>query len=139
MNTTNNVQSVIHVLLKGDFVSSKDVSEKILEIEGKDVPPQSVSSILSKLGKSSKSPFGTLLLKKKKGGTFFYKLKKEALELTDAQAYGLSLKRGPEKFDSVYDEDTPAVFADFEKVHQTQKMKISYCSNSALDLGINGR
>jgi len=98
MKTVGNAQLVVRVLLSGESVTSSEIADKIRESEGKNVKPQDVSSILSRISNPEKSNFGFFIKRRQKGRSFYYKMPKEALMLAENQAYGLTLKTGPDKF-----------------------------------------
>lgn len=98
METIGNSQLIIRVLLSGESFTSNEISKQIAESEEKTLRPQDISSILSKISNPEKSNLAFLIDRTMKDRAFTYKMKDEALVLSEDQAYGLTLKKGPSCF-----------------------------------------
>ncbi|MEA2060603.1 MAG: hypothetical protein U9P10_08910 [Thermodesulfobacteriota bacterium] len=98
MKAIGNSQLIVRVLLSGRALTSNDVSKEIAESEGKTIRAQDTSSILSKISNPEKSNLGFFIDRTMGENAFYYKLKKDALVLSEKQAYGLTLKKGPNCF-----------------------------------------
>ena len=77
-----NIQLIVGTLLKGRVLGSRDISEMILDEEGKEIKIQDVASMLSKISSSKKCDLGFFITRKKKGNSFSYQMAKEALKLS---------------------------------------------------------
>lgn len=87
---------VIHQLMEGDPLTSKDIAEKTSGGNGLDLGTNEVSTILNKINKTD---LGYFIKKKRKGRAFEYQMVDEARDmLTPDQAYGLSLKIGKSRY-----------------------------------------
>lgn len=85
---------VIHQLMEGDPLTSKDIAEKTSG-NGADMDVREVSTIMNKLNKTD---LGHFIKKKRKGRAFEYQIVDEAKYLTPEEAYGLSLKIGKDRY-----------------------------------------
>jgi predicted transcriptional regulator len=86
---------VIHQLMEGDPLTSKDIAEKVSSGNGADMDVREVSTIMNKLNKTA---LGHFIKKKRKGRAFEYQIVDEAKYLTPEEAYGLSLKIGKDRY-----------------------------------------
>ncbi len=86
---------VIHQLMAGDSLTSKDIAEKVNQENGVDMGIREVSTIMNKLNKTD---LGHFIKKKRKGRAFVYGIVEEAKYLTPDEAYGLSLKIGKNRY-----------------------------------------
>ncbi|MFO7885335.1 MAG: hypothetical protein R6U68_10970 [Desulfobacteraceae bacterium] len=118
MKAIGNSQLIVRVLLSGRALTSNDISKKIAESEGKTIRPQDTSSILSKISNPEKSNLGFFIDRTMGKNAFYYKLKKDALVLSEEQAYGLTLKKGPNCFSI---EELKQQFPDLAKYIQPGK------------------
>lgn len=84
-------QLVIDALMTGKALKSNDIAEMITE---KKVSVKDISSLLSKLSNKDRCALGCFIERKQVNGIFVYSIVKEALSLSEDQAYGLSLKTG---------------------------------------------
>ncbi len=85
---------VIHQLMEGDPLTSKDIAEKV-NGNGVDMDVREVSTIMNKLNKTD---LGHFITKKRKGRAFEYQVVDEAKHLTPEEAHGLSLKIGKDRY-----------------------------------------
>lgn len=92
------VQWVIQALLTGQALKAKDLAEIASEQSQKAISPQSAARILSRISDPEKSDLGRFIRKSKQGGSFVYQMVGEALMLTPAQAYGLTVKSGRDRY-----------------------------------------
>lgn len=94
----SSAQLIINALLTGDHLMSKDISDMILEDDGRLIKVQDVASMLSKIKNTQRSDLGYFIKREKEGNTYTYFLVEEALELTEDQAYELTLKIGKDRY-----------------------------------------
>ncbi|MDM8552437.1 hypothetical protein QUF72_20290 [Desulfobacterales bacterium HSG2] len=94
----SNAQLIIGTLLSGKTLKSRDVSDIIRKGDGKKINVQDVASMLSKVSNPRKSDLGYFIERVKDGNTFAYYMVKEAIKLSEEQAYGLTLKIGKDKY-----------------------------------------
>jgi hypothetical protein len=94
----SNAQLIIETLMSGETLRSREISDRISEAAGRDIKVQDVASMLSKLSDSKKCNLGFFIQRTKDGIGFVYQVADELLELSKAQAYGLALKTGKEKY-----------------------------------------
>jgi len=93
-----NIQSVIETLLDGEPLTSRQICNKILEMEGKDIKVQDVASMLSRISDAKKCTLGHFIKRSKKGNKFTYQMVKEAQDLSGYKAYNLTLKTGQDRY-----------------------------------------
>ncbi len=93
-----NIQSVIETLLDGEPLTSRQICDKILEVEGKDIKVQDVASMLSRISDAKKCTLGHFIKRSKKGNKFTYQMVKEAQGLSGYKAYNLTLKTGQDRY-----------------------------------------
>jgi len=94
----SNTQLIVDTLLTGTSLRSRDISRLISKAAGREVKIQDVASMLSKLSDSKKCDLGHFIQRVKDGTGFVYNMADEARELSEKQAYGLTLKTGPDKY-----------------------------------------
>jgi hypothetical protein len=94
----SNAQLIIGVLLSGNELTSKEISEIIEKNEGRKIKIQDVASMLSKISNEKKSALGFFIQRVKDGNSFTYHVVEEALGLSEDQAYGLTLKIGKGRY-----------------------------------------
>ncbi|QTA88118.1 hypothetical protein [Desulfonema magnum] len=94
----SNAQLIIGALLTGKHLRSRDISEMVLEKEGKKIKIQDVASMLSKISNTEKSDLGYFIKRVKKGNSFTYNMVKEVLKLSEEKAYELTLKIGKDRY-----------------------------------------
>jgi len=94
----SNTQLIVDTLLTGTSLRSRDISRLISKAAGREVKIQDVASMLSKLSDSKKCDLGHFIKRVKDGTGFVYNMADEARELSEKQAYGLTLKTGPDKY-----------------------------------------
>lgn len=83
-------QLVIDALMTGRALKTSDIAELIeRKASNKDI-----SSLLSKISNENRCSLGNFIERNQEKGIFVYKIVKEALKLSQEQAYGLSLKTG---------------------------------------------
>jgi hypothetical protein len=94
----SNAQLIIGVLLSGELLTSKEISEIIEKDHGRKIKIQDVASMLSKISNEKKCDLGFFIQREKDGNTFTYHMAEEALALSEDQAYGLTLKIGKSRY-----------------------------------------
>ncbi len=97
MNKGNktNIQLVIGELMKGKSLTSGDICKMVTERE---LSVKDVSSLLSKISNPNRCDLGHFIEKKQGGASFLYNVVEEALKMSEAQVYGLTLKTGEAKY-----------------------------------------
>lgn len=91
-------QLVIWALLSGKRLDSGDISDMIYKKEGRDIKVRDVSSMLSRISNRKDCKLAYFIEKRRKGVGFSYKIVDEALELSEANAYQLTLKGGKGRY-----------------------------------------
>ena len=91
-----NVQLIINELLSGKALNANEISEMVLASSGMEIEPRNVSSMLSKISQPIKCNLGFFIQRKREGISFVYQMVEASLELSEDQAYGLTLKMGKE-------------------------------------------
>lgn len=90
----SNVQMIIDAMLHHGPVKSKEISEIVTEMAGKEVKVQDVASMLSRLSNEAKCDLGYFIKKEKDGNSYRYSFVEEFQPLGDETAYGLTLRTG---------------------------------------------
>ncbi len=94
----SNTRLIIHTLMTGKSLKSKDIAQMMTEISDKEIRVQDVSGLLSRISDPQKCDMGYFICKTKDGIGFTYKMVKEMLALPLEKAYGLTLKSGKERY-----------------------------------------
>lgn len=94
----SNAQLIIGALLSGDTLKSRDISQMVEKSEGRLIKIQDVASMLSRISDSNKCDLGYFIERQQVGNGFAYYMVKEALDLSEDKAYGLTLKTGKDKY-----------------------------------------
>lgn len=92
------IQWIVKVLIDGKNLKSKDIAKKVTEISKKEIRVQDVASMLSRLTDPRKCNLGYFITKTSEGNSYIYNVVEEIHELKENQAYGLTLKTGPDKY-----------------------------------------
>lgn len=94
----SNAQLIIGALMTGKSLGSRNISDMVSEIAGKEIKVQDVASMLSKISNTKKSDLGFFIKRVKEGNSFTYNMVDEILELSEEQAYDLTLKIGKDRY-----------------------------------------
>lgn len=94
----SNAQLIIGALLSGKTLKSRDISDMVLEDTGRLIKVQDVASMLSRISKVRNCELGHFIERKQVGNGFVYNMVKEALKLSEDQAYDLTLKTGKGRY-----------------------------------------
>jgi hypothetical protein len=94
----NLTRLAVSALLTGASIRSRDLAETLSYATGIEISIPMVSAILSKISDIRKSDLGYFIHKIREGNTHVYTLVKEALMLTEERAYGLTVKKGKERY-----------------------------------------
>jgi hypothetical protein len=84
--------------MSGAPMKARDVADAVSRTSGRTVQPSSVSAVLARISDPSRSDLGNFIRKRKSGNAWVYTLTMAAQALTEAQAYGLSQKTGPDRY-----------------------------------------
>lgn len=95
----SNVQMIIDAMLHHGPVKSKEISEIVTEMAGKEVKVQDVASMLSRLSNEAKCDLGYFIKKEKDGNSYRYSFVDEFQPLGETKAYGLTLRTGERQVD----------------------------------------
>jgi hypothetical protein len=93
-----NTQLIVGSLLAGKTLRAKEVAEIVSDAIGRKVKVNDVTNTLSKISDSKKCDLGYFVKRSKQGTSFVYHMVEEARELSEDQAYGLTLKAGKGKY-----------------------------------------
>lgn len=93
----SNVQMIIDAMLHHGPVKSKEISEIVTEMAGREVKVQDVASMLSRLSNEAKCNLGYFIKKEKDGNSYRYSFVDEFQPLGEEKAYGLTLRTGEHK------------------------------------------
>ena len=94
----SNTRLIINILLTGDIYKSKEISEKIETMSGRQIKVQDIASMLSRISDAKKCDLGYFILREKDGNGYVYRFANELLDMTEEQVYGLTLKTGKDRF-----------------------------------------
>jgi predicted transcriptional regulator len=94
----NNVQRVIDALLTGQPLRSRDIADMIRKTGKKNIKTRGVSSVLSRLTNAEHCDLAHFIARAREGNVFTYAMVADALQLSQDQAYGLTLKEGDDKY-----------------------------------------
>lgn len=94
----SNTQLIIDALFKYKSLRSKDISEIISKKAGRHIKIQDVASMLSRISDSKKCDLGNFIIREQEGNGYVYNVAKEALALSERQAYDLTLKSGKNRY-----------------------------------------
>lgn len=97
-NGKSNVQWIVHVLLKGKALKSKEIAEAMSEAAEKEIKVQDVASMLSRVSDPTKCDLGFFIKKIQDGKSYLYTFHDEAMDLSEEQLYGLYLKTGGQRY-----------------------------------------
>ncbi len=88
-----NSEYIIDALLSGENLSSRDITERVSALSGKEMKIQDIASILAKLSNSNNCDLGYLIKRKKTNKSYTYNLLPELRELAPERLYDLSRKK----------------------------------------------
>ncbi|GBC59907.1 hypothetical protein DENIS_0849 [Desulfonema ishimotonii] len=94
----NNTRLVVSALLTGAALKSGDIARMASEALGTEVKTRSISGILSRISDREKCDLGFFIRKSRQGNTLVYSLVREALDLSENHAYGLTRKIGKDRY-----------------------------------------
>lgn len=98
-NATTTTRLVLAALRSGAAITTRDAVRMASEEGGRPAHPGTVSGILSRIADPSRCDLGHFIRKGgKSGGGQVYLLAEEALEMTEAQTYGLTLRIGADRY-----------------------------------------
>jgi len=86
------------MLMKGNPLNSRDISQRMAETDGRIIKVQNVSSTLTKISDSNRCDLGFFIERKYENNSFVYQIIKDALVLSEDQAYDLTLKAGNDRY-----------------------------------------
>jgi hypothetical protein len=97
-NATTTTRLVLAALRSGAAITTRDAVRMASEKAGRPVHPGTVSGILSRIADPSRCDLGHFVRRGKSGGGQVFLLAEEALEMTEAQTYGLTLRIGADRY-----------------------------------------
>ncbi len=89
---------IIEMLMKGEPLNSRDISQKMAKTDGRIIKVQNVSSTLTKISDSNRCDLGFFIERRYENNSFVYQIIKDALVLSEDQAYDLTLKAGDDRY-----------------------------------------
>ena len=90
---------IINLLLEGNALTAKVITEKICEKSGKDIQIEDVEIILSRMCDSTKCTLGYFIERKKVGKGLTYSFVEEVLNLSEQNLFELYLTNGDNHYD----------------------------------------
>lgn len=97
-NGTTTTRLVLKALRSGAALTSRDAARFASETAGRTVHPGTVSGILSRVSDPARCDLGHFIRKGSSGGARVYLLAEEAMELSEDQLHGLTLRSGPGRY-----------------------------------------
>ncbi len=127
-----NVQLIINELLSGKALNANEISEMVMASSGTEIEPRNVSSMLSKISQPIKCNLGFFIQRKREGISFVYQMVEASLELSEDQAYGLTLKMGKECYTLEQAVEDYPQLAEYVKSVKPVKSKVKVKAKSKL-------
>ena len=124
MKRESNTQLIIKALLTGNALKTKDIAKITFETSQRNINPNQIASILKKISNKDKCELGYFIERKRQGYGFTYQIAKEALVLSEKQAYELSLKNRKNSY------NLEKAFLEYPKLEHYIKYYYKYIEHS---------